>query len=222
MGGKVSKGKNKLAPSKSDAPNEGGGRAGSKQGIPGPPPKPGENFEDAVIRDRKAKDHAAAASSRSEAGSGVHKKGYQTSVDPQNGVDIDPLTGEKKYRRKSVDAPSTEGGWEARRRKSKERLEHMRGERGGAANQNVNDRHDAAFISEEALRQIKFEWQKRPKDNDSWVAYESKYNDILKNAFIRGYPNVKFSVGSQEYEADFKGWTQTNIRTLAKKKIRQA
>jgi len=53
-----------------------------------------------------------------------------------------------------------------------------------------------------------------------WKDYKGNEDKILKRAYLAGFPNAKYKLRGQQYQVDFAGMTQMNVRTGKKREIR--
>jgi len=53
-----------------------------------------------------------------------------------------------------------------------------------------------------------------------WKDYKGNEDKILKRAYLAGFPNAKYKLRGQQYQVDFSGMTQMNVRTSKKREIR--
>mmetsp|Transcript_101787 Transcript_101787/g.180782 ORF Transcript_101787/g.180782 Transcript_101787/m.180782 type:complete len:262 (+) Transcript_101787:80-865(+) len=58
------------------------------------------------------------------------------------------------------------------------------------------------------------------KLSGDWKDYKGNEDKILKRAYLAGFPNAKYRLRGQQYQVDFAGMTQMNVRTHKKREIR--
>ena len=51
------------------------------------------------------------------------------------------------------------------------------------------------------------------KLSGDWKDFKGNDDKILKRAYLSGFPNAKYTLRGQKYEADFKNMNQKNLRT---------
>ncbi|CAD7928352.1 unnamed protein product [Amoebophrya sp. A25] len=117
-----------------------------------------------------------------------------------------------KHGRGGVNMPEQTGNWTEKKHRSKERMQKEKAK----LLQNVDSIHSATTAGETDPATLLFEWQ----HGNEWKPYESKYQEVMRNAFTANYPTIKFFIGSNDYEVNFKQMTQKNLKSGNMKKIR--
>ncbi|CAD7927831.1 unnamed protein product [Amoebophrya sp. A120] len=204
-----------------------------------------DTVADAVSNEKDKKRHSGAStgsgskSNTTAAGTaGNHARGSRphASSSEEEPMSSSSETRQENYKRKyQMAAMPSQEGWHEKKHRSKERgapLVGSDGEKHYRA-KNKRDREEQAGegtttqgghlntfrgkpVDEDMVARLFFEWQ----HGHDWKQYEGKYQEILKHAFVKHYPTIKFYIGKNDYEVNFRQMTQKNLKTGNVKKIR--